>query len=532
MYNYQRNIFTSNSSLASYTTMFFRKYFSGLTLPLACSVVCLGSFNSFADECAISSQCQVERDTPNSELIKGKMPLTNFDTVMEYINNNNITSVKGFLSALPERMHNNYVIMSKSRGGVKDETSLENPGLIMYGSDARFLVHAISDKTKSNSPDSHYEMVDLASLGEDGTWVFRSIDFTKANKSGNVNDVKLSDSDQTCQKCHADINGKNLRPIWGQYRQWPGAFSDDGTFIKYFKEVITGDPTLDALIASTVISNEIVTQTQANTLRKIKNKQHNNDRFHTIKTSEYGFDQVGRTLHLPDHAYGYSLVQFNFEIASAQAESVYKRVKKSENYADLREEYLALSYCDGRAQQLDNDIKQKITQLVKNKGGSTSGYNGDAHWSDIVRLWGLDPEHELAIHLKKRDIEKAKDHNGGKLSYSNLNWNTSVSALREVVDLLIIRELAEQKDNGLYAILANGRIPNELLGYTTTEYGNSAYANLATFFERSYKVHFELLGEERRESRKKYYDTNLLRIHQSMENIKTEFCNLLSKNIR
>ncbi|MBU2711068.1 PPC domain-containing protein [Zooshikella harenae] len=403
----------------------------------------------------------------------GKLPL-DIQKIMPILKEKGIRSVKEFINALPDSMHKNYALIEKTRA--LGQTDINHPGLLMFGSDARFMVNISTKKT-----DPRYEIVDMAQLDDRGNWNFRALDFSSGTPV-------LSQNDSDCQQCH----GKPARPFWGQYLDWPGVFSDNG------------------------LGQEQVTSRQVQTLHNIKNGQQNNDRFQQLKIADYYFDQVGTAMHLPDHVYGPALTIFNNELAGAVTESIYKRAKKSANYNGLREEYLALSYCDTSAGVLSQQAKEKIKALIESKQGKTTGYNGLPHWSDVLRLWGLNPEHELPLHKLETETDQ--------VTRQDLDWNTGVGRIREVLDLIILLELAEENTQ------VNQLLESNPASWSMTSCGNP-FSTLKGHLKHKQYANLILRNEARQKARESYYDIDYLRIHQSMDYITTSFCQLLADNI-
>ncbi|MDE1464041.1 PPC domain-containing protein [Spartinivicinus poritis] len=440
-----------------------------LLLSLCVSAICSISYANTCPPAPEKFAVPIPNPDPGSPT--GKMPL-DINKVMPFIKEKGISNVKEFIDALPDSMHKNYSIIEKSRA--LGQTDINHPGLLMFGSDARFMVNISTKKS-----DPRYEMVDIAHLDNNGNWVFRALDFSSGSPKMGKNDID-------CQECH----GKPARPFWGEYLDWPGIFSDDGR------------------------GNEKITNRQAVTLTRIKQGQQNSERFHQLKIPDYYFDKAGTAMHLPNHVYGPALTIFNNKLAGAVASSIHKRARKSANYNGLREEYLALSYCDTSAGVLSQQAKDKIKQLIESKKGKTTGYNGSPHWSDILSLWGLDPKHELPLHKLSTEEVKRQD----------LDWNTGVSRLREVVDLAILMELAKE-NNQLNALLAGN--PSS---WPMTSCGNP-FSTLKDHLTHKLFANFTLRNEARQTARESYYDIDYLRIHQSMDYITTSFCHLLSENI-
>lgn len=401
----------------------------------------------------------------------------NIDGLMSYITANNITTLKQFIDHVPRVLNTHYTIVETT--GALHQTSLTHPGLLSWG-DGRFMMNI-----GSNPSDPRYEIVDIAYLKNNGDWQFDAISFATNPPSRRGNGE--------CIQCH----GTPQRPIWGNYLDWPGMFSDNG------------------------FGQEILTGAQANRLTQLKSQAPSTSRFHKIEISDYLFDQTAAAMHLPEHAYGPGLTISNTEMGSAVGESIQKRSQRSGRYAGLREEYLALSYCDSYAGVLSSANKDQIKNLIVSLGGSNTGANGAPNWTDIYRLWGINPNHEFPLHLK----------DGVPVAAEDLNWNTGVSRLREVVDQLIVWQLA-QESTSLRNILQGNPA-----SYPMTSCGNPFPTLYQHMQHKIYALH-TLRGDARWAARTGngnsnlgYYDIDYLRIHQSWDYVRSSLCNLLTQNV-
>lgn len=435
-------------------------------------------------DCPLSpTEFQVSIPDSDPEPNAGEFP-ADLDDILNYVLLNNIGSVKELLDHLPDHMRKNYAFVAET-GGL-NETSLEEPGLMLFGSDGRFMMNI---GTIPGSP--LYDVVDIAYLNEAGDWEFKSMDFR-------VSPPVLSPdggNNAECRECHGKggVNSTGpMRPVWGNYLDWPGIFSDDGAH------------------------RERVTQAQVPALTRIKNFTQNQERFHSMIPTSRFFDTVDHSVSLPDRQYGNSLTVANNEIGSAAAESIFKRVKRSPLYSQLREEYLTLAYC-GRVGEISSDDEAKLINLIEGLGGTTedSSYRIDFGWMDIIRLWGLDPQHEYSLHKLTRESSTITRH--------DTNWNASSGSINEQVTLLVLLDLAEQNsqveailhDNQPSYQMTNCGIPFNLKGYLQ----HKVYAN------------FTLKGNARQLARSSYYDIDYTRFTQTMENVKTELCTLLTSEI-
>jgi hypothetical protein len=393
--------------------------------------------------------------------------------------------VKELLDHLPEHMRKNYAFVAETRG--LGQTSTGNPGLLLFGSDGRFMMNM------DTNPNSHrYEVVDMAYLNEEGDWEFKAMDFSTSPPALSPN----GGDNGECRECHGQggvsSNGP-MRPFWGTYLEWPGFFSE-----------IIG-------------RQEKVTPQQASVLAKIENGTQNPDRFHSIITKERYFFKTGRYIDLPDRDYGISLTVANNEIGSAAAESIFKRAKRSPLYSELREEYLALAYC-ARQGVLSSEDRIEYTNLIKNLGGTTDGidHRSDNGWIDIVRLWGLDPLHEFPLHKLTKDYATT--------TLADTRWNVGNGNLSEQLNLLVLLDLAKQNSQ-VDSILRNNQTSWPMDGC------GKPFNNMKEYLQHKVYANYTLKGNARQLARSSYYDQNYPRFGQTMENVKTELCDLLINDI-
>jgi len=121
---------------------------------------------------------------------------------------NRLSSVAQVLSALPSEFRANFVLVKESLSGHLSDVS--HPRLITFAPDGHFMLAA-----SSVPHDPQREIIELAELQADGSWLLRSLDFSSGQPVAGT-------SDFSCQLCH----GRQPRPIWGSYPNWPDAIGD------------------------------------------------------------------------------------------------------------------------------------------------------------------------------------------------------------------------------------------------------------------------------------------------------------------
>lgn len=456
-----------------------------IILPLSTVVIGTLLVTTVADASVDEYECPVSPTefekpilNPDPASEPGTFP-TDLDEILGFVQQNNISSVKELLDHSPDHMRKNYAFVEQTRA--LGQASTEQPGLLLFGSDGRFMMNI---DTTPTSP--RYEVVDLAYLNEAGDWELKSLDFRTSPPvlspdGGNNNE---------CRACHG-LGGVNnngpMKPFWGDYLEWPGFFSNTG-------------------------GSEQVSPQQASVLTAIENGTQNPDRFHSIITKENRFVRPGRYIELPERNYGISLTVANNEIGSAAAESIYKRVKRSPLYNGLKEEYLALAFCKGIG-KVSSEAKSNITDLVESLGGSPDGFS---NWQDIIRLWELDPLHEFALHKLTEEYATT--------TLDDTRWNAGSGHLHDQLSLLVLLDLAEQNPQ-VDSILKNNPTSWEMSGC------GIPFNNQKEYLQHKVYANFTLKGNARQLARFYYYDKSYTRLHRTMDNVEDQLCELLSNNI-
>lgn len=228
--------------------------------------------------------------------------------IYAHVLEHDITNVRDLLSELPASMRESYVLMEDTRS--RHLSELEHPRLIMYGLDARFLMSA-----GGVPEDPLYEVIEMAELdSETGEWIFRALDFQQTPPS-------LSSSDETCIGCHGDP----VRPIWGNYPDWPGAFGAN--------------------------ENDL-TPDQAQVLLQLLSDQEQSSRYHHLVLPDEHSVGNNYSFYLPTRSYGFANTSFNFELVVAQSDGLVTRMSFVEGWDELRYDLVAAYWC-GRGDAAD-----------------------------------------------------------------------------------------------------------------------------------------------------------------------------------
>ncbi|MEM6989297.1 MAG: hypothetical protein AAF721_02330 [Myxococcota bacterium] len=263
--------------------------------------------------------------------------------IYDYVREHDIDNVSDLLAALPPSMGGSFVLMESSRS--RHLADLEHPRVIMYGLDSRFIMSA-----GGVPEDPLYEVIEMAEMdAETGLWIFRALDF-------DVDPPELGQSDASCQGCHGDP----VRPIWGNYPDWPGAFGEN-------ENNLTGP--------------------QADSLATMLQTQDSTSRYHHLWLPD-------GSLYLPSRAYGYANTAFNFELTVAHADGLVTRMMKAEDWDTKKYDIVSEAWCGGergkslRALGLDGANDFQLHSPIFETGGdqySEFGYNqGSTGLIDVV----------------------------------------------------------------------------------------------------------------------------------------------------
>jgi hypothetical protein len=416
-------------------------------------------------------------------------PELDIDSVFSFVQQNNITTVKGLLDVLPDHMKGHYALVEKSRA-LHTSTPTE-PSIMMYSVDGDFLLNIVVDPSQER-----YEVLDMAYLQDDddgvrnGEWRFASLDF-RQNPPALIDDTN-TDINSACFECHGNpAEGKPPRPIWGNYLAWNDIVGD-----------IKGEGT------------EELEQSEVDVLTNIKNTQATHDRYHVIKFPE-PFDfrmQAGKTTQLPNLNYPYALTNSNMEIGTALVRSIVTRMKKSPNYEGLREELILVSYCQ-KKDQLDETHRDQIRNVLA-ESGNTIPSGVPLHRKHIYQALGLNYEHENAIpNLSTEPFQDGDDE-----------YNLVSDELYNVIDGYIVHELMNENSQ-FKTVLDN--IP-DLPQHSPC---GIPFGKLSD--NLSYRHHqlYVLKGTARQAARANYFASQNFRYEQSFDEGKGAICGILKENI-
>jgi hypothetical protein len=139
----------------------------------------------------------------------------NFASLQWLLSHQDIGSVEELLAALPAAQRNRYALVFESRS--LQGASAENPRVILYGPDARFIV------TFNGSPGQRgFRVVETMEFDEDSKQ-FRLRELLFPEAAAGPDRVVVSElNPERCARCH----GAPARPVWDTFPLWPGAYGE------------------------------------------------------------------------------------------------------------------------------------------------------------------------------------------------------------------------------------------------------------------------------------------------------------------
>lgn len=138
-----------------------------------------------------------------------------FVSLQALIRTRDVGTVEELLAALPEAQRRNYALVFDSRS--LQAASFENPRVILYGPDARFVL------TFNGAPTQRgFRVVEtLEFIAATGEFHTRELEFPE--RPGGAAAVRVSEvNPERCTRCH----GGPPRPLWDSFPLWPGAYGE------------------------------------------------------------------------------------------------------------------------------------------------------------------------------------------------------------------------------------------------------------------------------------------------------------------
>jgi cytochrome c553 len=139
----------------------------------------------------------------------------NFASLQSLLSQQNIGSVEELIAALPAVQRNRYALVFESRS--LQGATLENPRVILFGPDARFIV-----TFNGSSAQRGFRVVETMEF-DDESREFRLRELQFPEPAAGVDKVVVSElNPQRCARCH----GAPPRPVWDTFPLWPGAYGE------------------------------------------------------------------------------------------------------------------------------------------------------------------------------------------------------------------------------------------------------------------------------------------------------------------
>ena len=411
-------------------------------------------------------------DDPDPPPPAGTVP-TDIQGLHQFVLDEGLRTVEQVLQGLPPAMKRSYVLMEAS--GTGRPADVQRPRLLLFGSDARFLV-AIG----SHPDDPLRATIDLAQLDDDtGFWTFAAVDMSRS--------PPVLDADDTaCRGCH----GSPPRPVWGSYPNWPGAFGPE---------------------------TDRITEEQAASLRAFhamaqgvpQDPVYPSDRFASLEYHDRsGSAQAGDIFFLPGRRYPYANTVLNLELGFAVADGVYRRMTNHPRWALLRESLLFTNYCDRQLPGYwGSEGLAAVHELLLALGSDVA----IRHHLDLFPALGIDPDHDFSVHRLVGEVPDPR-------------WSAAGEGVFGLIDLLVVDELIEADPEILALLEATPDDP--------TPYSSGCFEDLAELQRYKKYQGWTLRTESRRLAREARYDVNTNRVRQAVLNpIGLQLCEHLAATI-
>jgi hypothetical protein len=137
-----------------------------------------------------------------------------FQALQSLVTRDGTRSISGVLAALPADYRSNFALVFSSRS--LQQASFGDPRVILYGSNARFLI-----TFNGNPSERGYDTLETAQFDQrTNRFEFRELIFPKSGTGGEVQSSPVNP--ERCSRCHGDP----LRPIWDTTPLWPGAYGE------------------------------------------------------------------------------------------------------------------------------------------------------------------------------------------------------------------------------------------------------------------------------------------------------------------
>lgn len=139
-----------------------------------------------------------------------------FSALQQLIDKKQVSSIEELLPQLPTVFKAGYVLVFDSRS--LQQASFTNPRVIMFGSDAKFILTFNGDPSQRG-----FDTLETMEFDADSAqFVFREIEFRHSAPGIQAKAVYSRDNPEKCEICH----GSPARPVWDAYPTWPGVYGE------------------------------------------------------------------------------------------------------------------------------------------------------------------------------------------------------------------------------------------------------------------------------------------------------------------
>jgi hypothetical protein len=138
-----------------------------------------------------------------------------FESLQALIRTRDVGTVEELLAALPEAQRRNYALMFDSRS--LQGASFDNPRVILYGPDARFVLTFNGDIAQRGF--RVLETLEFDTVARE----FRLRELEFPDRPAGAAAVRVSETNpEPCMRCH----GNPPHPVWDSFPLWPGAYGE------------------------------------------------------------------------------------------------------------------------------------------------------------------------------------------------------------------------------------------------------------------------------------------------------------------
>jgi cytochrome c553 len=138
-----------------------------------------------------------------------------FESLQDLIRTRDVGTVEELLAVLPEAQRRSYALMFDSRS--LQAASFENPRVILYGADARFVL--TFNGAAAQRGFHTLETLEFDTVSRE----FRLRELEFPERPAGAAGVRVSETNpERCMRCH----GNPPHPVWDSFPLWPGAYGE------------------------------------------------------------------------------------------------------------------------------------------------------------------------------------------------------------------------------------------------------------------------------------------------------------------